>query len=147
MTTPNFASILAESPDHVERPKPLPVGTYLCTVGTPEIGESSKKKTPFLRFPLKPLAPMQDVDEEALAEVGGLENKNLSITFYVTADAAFMLDDFHANCGVDLSDGLTRADRNEEVINAQVLAVVTHRTDDNDPSRVYVEVRRTAKAE
>ena len=150
MATPNFASILNESPDHVERPKPLPVGTYLCTVGAPEAGESSKKKTPFLKFPLKPLAALEDVDDEALQEVGGIEDKNLSITFYITELAKYQLDEFHANCGLDLkkckATGLTRADRNDEVVNTQVLAQVTHRIDDNDPERVYAEVRRTARA-
>lgn len=148
MTSPNFASILSESPTEVDRPKPLPPGTYLCVVGVSEVGQSSKKKTDFLKFPLKPLAAMADVDEAALEEVGGLEGRNLSITFYVTPDAIFMLDDFHVNCGCDIaSDGLDRAQRNDEVVNSQVLAVVTHRIDDQDPERVYAEVRRTAKAD
>ena len=147
MSTPNVQSILNQSPTEIERPLPMPAGTYLCTVGDWESGESSKKKTPFIKFKLKPIAATEDVDAEALSDVGGLEGKNLSIIFYITEDAVFMLDEFHQNCGIDMEDGSTRAQRNDEVKNAQILALVTHRIDDTDPSRVYVEVRRTAKAD
>ena len=145
--TPNFQSILNASPTEVERPKPLPAGTYLCTVGGWESGQSSKKKTDFIKFGLKPTSAMEDVDETALHELGGLEGKNLSITFYITPDAVFMLDEFQENCGVDMTDGTSRVARCDEIQNAQILAVVTHRIDDTDPSRTYVEVRRTAKAD
>lgn len=147
-TTPNFASILSESPKEVARRPPAPVGTYLCIVGKSERGESSKKKTPFLKFPLKPISIMNDVDEEALAELGGLEELKLSVTFYITEEAIPMLDQFHANCGIDLeNDPGDRFQRNEDVINSQVLAVVTHRIDETDESRVFAEVRRTARAD
>lgn len=147
MASPNFQSILSQSPTEVIRPKPLPKGTYLCTVGQWESGESSKKKTPFVKFPLKPLAPLDDVDSTELTEVGGLENKTLSVTYYITEDAIGMLDEFHTHCGIDLTDGATRIDRNDEVTNSQVLAVVDHEIDQNDPSRVYTRVRRTAMSE
>jgi hypothetical protein len=145
--TPNFASILNQSPTEVVRPKPLPVGTYLCKVGDWERGESSKKKTPFVKFNLRPLSALADVDETDLAEIGGLEGRRMSITFYITEDAIAMLDEFHQNCGVDLADGTTRMARNDAVIGADILAVVAHRIDDQDPSRIFPEVRRTAAAD
>ena len=41
---PNFASILDEAPSEVDRPKPLPAGTYTCIVaGTPIYDKSSKR--------------------------------------------------------------------------------------------------------
>ena len=147
MSTPNFASILEEAPTEIIRPPVLPIGTYLCTVGQWEPGESSKKKTPFIKFPLKPIAAMEDVDEEALAEAGGIDGRTLSTTFYITPDAVVMLDEFHANCGLDISQPLSRKLRNDEVVNSQVLAVVTHRVDEADPTRVFTEVRRTARAD
>ena len=147
MSTPNFQSILGQSPTEVVRRPPMPAGTYLCVVGDWEAGQSSLKKTEFRKFALKPIAAMDDVDPAALEEVGGLEGTNLSTTFYITPDAIMMLDEFHENCGVDMTDGSTRKERNDEVKNAQILAVVSHRIDDRDPSRVYAEVRRTAKAD
>jgi len=145
--TPNFQSILGESPTEVVRPPIMPEGTYLCVVGDWDRGESSKKKTPFVKFNLKPISAMEDVDEEKLAALDGLEGKRLSITFYTTPDAIFMLDEFHQNCGIDMTDGTSRLERCDEVKNAQVLAVVSHRIDDNDKDRVFAEVRRTAKAD
>jgi hypothetical protein len=142
----NFASILDESPTEVVRPKPVPEGTYLVVVGQYEEGKSSQKKTPFWKFPLRPLSPLDDVDVEALAEVGGLEGKNLSATFYLTPDAIFMFDDFFANCGGDLNDGLSRRMRASEVTNCQVLAVVKHRLSE-DNTQTFAEVRRFAPAD
>ena len=51
---PNFASILDEAPTEIDRPKPIPTGTYLCRVqGTPTYDKSSKKGTPFVQFTLR----------------------------------------------------------------------------------------------
>lgn len=146
MNAPHFASILDEAPTEVVRPKPLPEGTYLCVVGQPSDGVSSQKKTPFVKFPLRPIAALDDVDNDMLTEVGGIEGKSLSTTFYITPDAIFMLDQFHENCGIDLSDAASRSVRNQEVVNAQVLAVVTHRMSE-DNTQAFAEVRRTAVAE
>ena len=146
MSNVHFASILDEAPTEVNRPKPLPEGTYLCVVGQPEDGKSSKKGTPFVKFPLKPISALDDVDSEALEEVGGLEAKNLSTTFYITADAVYRLDEFHEHCGIDLDDPISRRVRNSEVVNSQVLAVVKHRMSD-DNTQTFAEVSRTASAE
>lgn len=146
MNAPHFASILDEAPTEVTRPKPLPEGTYLCVVGQGEYGKSSQKKTDQIKFPLRPIAAMDDVDPDALAEVDGLEGKNLSITLYITDNAKFMLDAFHENCGLDLTEAASRRMRNEEVVNCQVLAAVTHRMSE-DGSQAFAEVRRTARAE
>ncbi|HOA52104.1 MAG TPA: hypothetical protein PKI05_07590, partial [Thermogutta sp.] len=87
---PNFASILDESPTEIDRPKPIPTGTYLCRVqGSPVYDKSSKKGTPFVQFTLKPISAEDDVDEEDLAEMGGLDNKTLRLTFYLTEDAVY----------------------------------------------------------
>ena len=51
------ASILDEAPTEIDRPKPIPTGTYLCRVqGTPTYDKSSKKGTPFVQFTLKPIS-------------------------------------------------------------------------------------------
>lgn len=146
MTAPLFASILDEAPTEVTFPPPLPVGTYLCIVGQPEDVTSSQKKTPGIKFPLRPIAALEDVDDEALQELGGLEGKNLSTTFWITEESKSFLDEFHQNCGLDLSDPMSRRMRNQEVVNQQVLAVVTHRMNE-DNTRAFAEVKRTARAD
>ncbi len=144
---PNFASILDEAPSEVERPKPLPVGTYLCRVqGTPIYDKTTKKGTDFVQFTLKPIAAEEDVDEDDLEAVGGLDNKTLRLKFYLTEDAKFRLDDFHEHCGLDLSEPASRRTRNDEVINSEVRALVKHNPS-NDGQTVYAEIARTLKAD
>lgn len=147
MTSPNFSSILDESTTEVNRPKPLPAGTYTCVVqGQPKYDKSSKKGTPYVEFTLKPIAAHEDVDEEALAEMGGLTNKTIRATFYTTEDAIYRLDEFHEHCGVDLSQDVSRRMLNDEVVNAQVCAVIRHETSD-DGTQIYGKLARTAPAE
>ncbi len=144
---PNFASIMDEAPTEIDRPKPLPAGTYLCVVAGPaEKGKSSKKGTDFSMFTLKPLQAEDDVDEDELAEAGGIENKTLRATFYETPDAIYRLDEFHEHCGLDISKPMSRRMRNDEVVNCHVRAVVKHRTSE-DGSRIYAEIARTLSAD
>jgi hypothetical protein len=144
--SPNFSSILDEAPSEVDRPKPLPVGTYTCIVGTPAYDKSSKKGTPYVQFILRPIAAESDVDEGELSEMGGFENKTIRATYYLTEDAVYRLDEFHEHCGVDLSDEASRRTRNDEVVNAQVRAVVKHRTSD-DGTQIFAELARTLPAD
>lgn len=146
LTTPNFASILEESPSEITFPPPLPIGTYLCTVGQFENTKPSKAGNAGIKFPLKPISAMEDVDAEALQELGGLEGKSLSTTFWITPDSIGFLDQFHANCGIDLSDGTSRKYRNSEVQGMQVLALVSHRMNEEN-TRAFAEVKSTALAE
>jgi hypothetical protein len=90
---------------------------------------------------------MDDVDADDLETAGGLDGKTLRVDYWITPDAIYRLDEFHANAGLDLSEEATRSARNDMVINSQILAVVSHRIDQNDPSRVYTDVSRTAMAE
>src|SRR5215469_10377683 len=99
-----FSDILdREMGDSVDRPKPLPVGSYVCIVkGLPEQGESEKKKTPFVEFTLQVIQAGPDVDEEALQEflarkdgsVKSLQEQTIRATFYTTEDALWRLQKF-----------------------------------------------------
>lgn len=147
MTGPNFSSILDEAPTEVNRPKPMPVGTYLFTViGSPTYDKSAKKGTPYVQFTLKPIAAESDVDDEALEEAGGIDNKTQRLTFYLTVDAIFRLDEFHEHCGIDLGEESSRRQRNDDVVNAQVRGVISHRTSD-DGTQIFAEIRRTLPAD
>lgn len=146
MSNPNFAALLDEAPTEINRPKPLPQGTYLCTVTGWETGESSKKKTPFVRFSLLVIAADDDVDAEELEASGGFEGKTLRTDYYITADAVYRLDEFHEHCGLDITDEVSRKMRNDEVVNTQVKVYVKHRAS-ADGESVYAEVGRTLSAD
>lgn len=147
MSNPNFASILDEAPTEIDRPKPLPAGTYSFIVaGTPIYDKSSKKGTPYVEFTLRPIAAESDVDEDELSEMGGFENKTVRATFYLTEDAVYRLDEFHEHCGLDLADPISRRQRNDEVVNAEVRGVIKHATS-QDGTQIYAQLARTLPAE
>src|SRR6266487_695378 len=123
--TATFSSILDEtSSGTVDRPKPLPVGTYTCiVVGQPRFDKSSKLGTPFVEFTLKPIQAGEDVDEDALEEIGGIGNRTLRATFYLTEEAKYRLDKFLEDLGI-LEEGKTRSQMISETPNSQVLVSV-----------------------
>jgi hypothetical protein len=154
-TKPNFGSILDEAPTEVNRPKSLPTGTYTFVVGRWEEGKSSQKKTPFVKFKMMPIAADDDVDEDELTEaltsadgtLNELKSKEMSITFYCTADAIYRLDEFHEHCGVDLNEAVSRKMRNDEVVNSQVQGYVAPRQQQDPDAPAYSEIKRTLPAE
>lgn len=145
-TNPNFASILDESPTEVATPLPAPQGTYVFVVGNPRYDKSTKKGTDFVEFPLRAVAAEADVDETELEEVGGIDAINLRATFYLTEDAVYRLDEFHAHCGIDLEDGESRRQRNDAVVNAEVRGFVKHETS-QDGTRIFARFNRSLPAE
>ena len=154
LVKPNFASIMDESPDHVEVPKARPVGPYIFVVGDPVRGKSKQKGTPYTEFPLRAIAALDGVDPDALEEAGGIDGFKTRITFYETEEAIYRLDAFHEHCGIDLAtDKNSRRMRCDMVINAQVIGIVEHeypKDENGNPDLTkepYVRVNRTAPAE
>ncbi len=143
----NFASILDTPASDVERPKPLPVGTYTCVVkGLPRFDESSKKKTPFVEFGLQPLAAGEDVDADDLEAMGGFANRMIKATYYLTEDASWRLKKFLADdLGID-PDDKTLGQMIDETPGKQVFASLKHRASDDGQS-VFAELAQTAPVE
>jgi hypothetical protein len=144
--TPNFSSILDESPTEIDRPKPMPEGTYTFVVGSPRYDKSPKKGTPLVEFIVRPFTAGDDVDTDALDEAGGLQGKTLKATFYLTEDAIWRLDEFHQHCGINLMDETSRRIRNDQVLGAQVLGYVKHETSE-DGTQVFAKIKRYAPVE
>lgn len=144
----NFASILDRPSSATEKPKPLPVGTYLAMVKSlPEEGESPQKKTPFQKFTLQFLQAAEDVDETALAEVlkgKALNEKTMAYTLYVTEDAAWRLGKFLDDLGVDDANGtISFRQRISSTPGKQVLIGIKHRASEDGES-VFAEIKSTA---
>ena len=77
-TQPSFESILDTPATEVERPKPIPAGTYDVIVkGLYEQGESTQKKTPFVRFIYAIQSAGEDVDPDELELIGGIARSGL----------------------------------------------------------------------
>lgn len=156
VTEPNkplFASILDEAPTEIIRPKPIPNGTYLWVVTNRRYDKSNKKKTDFVEFELTCLQPFDDVNQAELEAMGGVDGKVRNLTFYLTKEAVYRLDEFHEHCGLDLTSPMSRRQRNEMVLNAQVIGVVAARIvedadhpEDRTKDKVYADIVQTAKA-
>jgi len=156
---PSFESILDTPTAAVERPKPMPAGTYDCSVkGMYEEGVSAQKRTPFVRFTYAFQSAGDDVNEEELQAVltdkdgvvHPLGEKSIKDTYYTTPDALFRLTDVLVNMGIidpDTDDG-TRSIRHAlaETPNSSIRITVSHRASE-DGQQVFAEVKRTMKAE
>jgi len=142
----NFEDILNRSIDDIKPPPMLPEGTYLCVVqGLPEQIESSRKKTPGLRFKLQVVQPLEDVDPaELLAFEGGVAGKIIHLDQWVTEDSLFMLKQFVEHCGA-LEEGTSMSACIDNVPNSSVLAFIKHETSE-ETKRTFAKIQRTAPA-
>lgn len=145
LSKPNFGALLDKAPTEVERPKPLPKGTYHCVVqGLPEYDKSSKKQTEFVRFTLKPLSAAEDVDTDELAEFGPLGDKTITSTYYITQNSLYRLNDFLGHLGFDLeSSEFSLRELCEQTAGRQVKVFIKHRPSDDGQS-IFAEVGSTA---
>lgn len=143
--------ILRAKPTEVSRPKPLPTGTYHTMVkGHPEQGESSQKKTPFVRFMLQPMAIGDDVDEEALkvsltkadGSSAGLQDRTIRATYYLTPDAIWRLEQFLEHLGFALDGKASLEQMIAESNGRQCLATLKHTM--NDDGAIFAELASTA---
>lgn len=139
----NFEALLSQNTDEVEKPKPLPAGTYQMAVKEHAFDTSSKKGTPYVRFQLTPVAPGEDVDQELLAQVNNWNQRSMKVDFYLTQDAVWRLKDFLEACGINTS-GRTFAELIPETAGAFVSAFVKHEISGED---TYANIDRVTAAE
>lgn len=143
----SFESILDTPVAAVERPKPLPAGTYDCIVrGMYEEGQSTQKKTPFVRFTYAIQAAGDDVDADELAEMGGIADKSIKDTYYTTPDALFRLTTALENMQIEGLEAKSIRQALAETPNCPIRIVVSHRASD-DGENIFAEVKRTMRAD
>jgi hypothetical protein len=162
-TAPTFESILDMPAADVERPKPLPAGTYDAIVqGLYEEGASAQKKTQFVQFTFAIQAADEDVDEDDLAEyltskdgvtkaLSGVTLKNNSTKFYTMnadgtrSEALFRLTDFFTHCGID-QEGKSIRQCLSETPNCSVKILIGH-VASQDGEQIFAELKKTMPAE
>lgn len=153
-TARNLNNILSKSPGEVDRPKPIPVGTYHFAVdGRPKFDESARKKTPYVEFTCKILGAGDDVDADdlktALTKPSGesvkLNTKSMRLTFYTTEDALWRLKKFLVDLGLDI-EGEEKSFEAwiDETPGCQFLGTVKHTTSE-DGEATYANISGTAK--
>jgi len=120
----DFSSVLNRKPVEVERPKPLPAGTYHVMVEKHEFLESKEKKTPYLHILFKILGPGPDVDPASLVGVD-YAKRQLRQDFFLTEDALWRLREFFEKAiGIDIGQRTFGEIIANELPTKQVMAMV-----------------------
>lgn len=93
----DFSNLLSTKLEDIKRPPVRPAGTYHATISNYQLGESSQKKTPYVRFSFANIQPGEDIDPETLKDTDGasidLSKWKPTADFYITPDALFRLKD------------------------------------------------------
>lgn len=146
-STPNFGALLDKPGSEVERPKPLPQGSYTAMVqGLPRFDKSAKKQTELVEFTLKLLSAGEDVDAAELAELGGLADKTIKDTYYITEGSLWRLKDFLANCDLDAEGDASLRELLEETPGKQIGVFIRHEAS-QDGQSIFAHVGKTFKVE
>ena len=140
----NFNEILNNAVlGEIEKPKPVPVGSYEALIIGTEFKESQKKKTKMLEVQFELVAPQDDVNEVDLEEYGdSVAGKKLKMPFFLTEDSIFRLQDFILeHVGLELK-GSTLDEAIPQLVNHPVGLRVTHEIS-QDGETVYVKATKT----
>lgn len=136
MSTPNFTSVLETPLDEVERPKPIPTGTYIGQiVGMPSSkdimynGEEQEVDT----LNIKLISPMQLDNPDALADYGDLsaarpQQKTFWFHKPYTPDEIFGFKQFVANTlKMEIVKGKTSKQYFAEMPGKQLIVTIGHK--------------------
>lgn len=146
MNEANFGAILDKPSNEIERPKPLPVGSYHCVIASlPKMDKSTKKGTEYVEFTANILAALEDVDKEALEQVGGIQGKQITTTYYLTEKSAYRLKEFLIN-DLQIDEMATLRPMLDQTNGRQFIAHIVH-TPSQDGQAVFANVGTTAPVE
>lgn len=143
MAKETFESILDMPSSEVERPRPLPVGSYVGIIqGQPKFDKSSKKGTEYVEFTVKLIEALDDVDSDKLEEMGGIGDKSVKATYYLTENSVWRLKDFLNHCEAGDED-MTLRQRVAETPAKSITLKIRHEAS-QDGSYVVARVGDTA---
>lgn len=156
-STANFQDILNKKVGEVEKPKPIPIGSYLFAVAAPpKIGPLGKKQTLAAEFTCKVIAPRPDVDQNQINnyESGGVKGldairgKEMRLTHWLTEDALYRTKEFCVeHLGLDEQGGQKSIGQLvNECMNRTFVGFVVHNPSE-DGTTLYANIQRTAKAD
>ena len=154
MATTNIADLLDQPSIDAERPKPFPQGSYIAQVkGLPREDVSTRKQTRYLEFTLVPVEVYRDkdgrtdVDEDALEEMGGLNDRSLRHTLYVTDLAMYRMREFFDHCGIPDMEGKRKLSHNERAVQSPGchVGISVKHVPSQDGSGVFANIASTFK--
>ena len=142
----DFSKNLSKQAAALEKPKPLPVGTYLCNnPQLPKFIVVGKQETPCAEFGLVVLAPGDDGDAQALADFGDWKGKNIRHRKFLTEATEYRTkEELKEAFGIEEGEK-TLGQMFNETVNKQVYVTIKHRPND-DGTDLYMEVEKLAAA-
>ena len=147
MANPNFGALLDKPSSEIEKPKPLPQGSYVCVVrGLPKFDKSTKKQTEYVEFTYGILQAGDDVDADELEAAGGIAEKTIRDTYYITENSLWRLKEMLLSCGLEDSDDVSLRQMIEETPGKQLLVHIKHQAS-QDGTAVFANVGSTAPVE
>ena len=146
-TAQTFGSILDRAPSEIEKPKPLPQGSYITSVvGQPRFDKSTKKQTEYVEFTHKIKSASDDVNEDELATYLGGEKKLTDVvmknTYYLTEGAVWRLKEFLEHCGIDMDEAESLRAGIEQTPGAEVGIYVNHEPS-QDGTSFFARINKT----
>ena len=145
--TASFGSILDRAPSEIEKPKPMPQGSYTTVlVGQPRFDKSTKKQTEYVEFTHKILSAGEDVDTDDLATYLGdskkLNEVQMKNTFYLTEGSIWRLKEFLEHCGIDMDEVESLREGIEATPGKQVGIFINHEAS-QDGTSVFARIGKT----
>lgn len=138
----DFKSVLSQPAAAIERPKPLPIGTYKFIILSYAFAEIGEKKTPCVEFTMQASEAADDVNADELKAAGGLDEKKLKTKLFLTEDALFRLKEFLIAAGCDDKNGA--ASLEEMLVESRTKSIgviVKHRAGTNEGD-VFTDVAK-----
>ncbi len=145
----DFSKILAKQATEIEKPAPLPIGSYLINnPALPQFKGLGKEESPAAVFSVVILSPGEDVDPEALAEYenGGKrpwKGKKVTFNRFLTEASEFRTKEEICNAFGIEEEGKSLGQIFNETVNKQCMIHIKHRPSD-DGTQMYMEVEKLA---
>jgi hypothetical protein len=143
----DFRSLLDAPVNEIERPKPLPAGNYVWTVGEHKFDKSRQKQTDFVQIELTPVMAQEDVDAQELSAALGdksLGDFKKKVDFYLTPDAIWRLQEFLIE-KLGFEKGKTVSEMLGEMAGRQVVGQLSHQPSAKDENVIYSNLTAFAK--
>lgn len=142
MASVNFQELLKKPVTSAVKPPTKPAGTYMATIMAFNFDESSKKKTPYVRFQLGNVQPGPDINPDDLVSAAGepidLSKWKPGRDYYLTDDAYYRLRELIQSCGIAV-EGRDFSETIPELRGKQVQMTVIQKPSDNG-EELYNEV-------
>lgn len=134
----SFSELASVKGNQVEKPKPLPEGNYSVMITGPYKEHKAKSGNSAMRFPAKVIAPLDDVDQAALAAAGpkALE-REFAIDFWMSPDARWRFTEFAVAMGIDPELNLLEMGSELATLGTPFQMTCKQEPAQNDPSTVY----------